>query len=490
MFKAGHVLDGAFANQIAAEFFPAISANYSVDEAAYLTELLQLADPGEAGIAAIRERARPPIQTRRARDKAGDTLDALLRQYSLDTQEGLMLMCLAEALLRVPDAATADALIRDKLNAAEWERHLGQSDNVLVNFAAWGLVMTGKVVDPETADGRPKNVIGRLLKRSGEPVIRAAMNQAMKLMGKQFVLGRTIAEALKNGRPEREKGYTYSFDMLGEAALTAEDAAKYMAAYRQAGETVGAEPQVGPGPRPSVSIKLSALHPRYEVAQRERVLNELFASVRELAILARRLDVGITIDAEEADRLELSLELFEKLMRDPAIAGWGEFGLVIQAYSKRCLPVLVWLTLLGRELGARIPPGAGRLPGLYPEGRHRYVLPRLRPLPALRAHPRRDLPTVRQPQRAYRQLHPGHGRAGGAAARIRVSAPARHGRCAVRHGDREVPQERAHLCAGRRPQGPAALSGAPPAGERCQLVLRPSAGRSARAGRVADRSPG
>jgi len=241
MFKAGHVLDGAFANQTAAEFFPAISANYSVDEAAYLTELLQLADPGEAGIAAIRERARTLIEAVRARDNAVDTLDALLRQYSLDTQEGLMLMCLAEALLRVPDAATADALIRDKLNAAEWERHLGQSDNVLVNFAAWGLVMTGKVVDPETADGRPKNVIGRLLKRSGEPVIRAAMNQAMKLMGKQFVLGRTIAEALKNGRPEREKGYTYSFDMLGEAALTAEDAAKYMADYRQAVETVGAE---------------------------------------------------------------------------------------------------------------------------------------------------------------------------------------------------------------------------------------------------------
>ncbi|MEC7473756.1 MAG: proline dehydrogenase family protein, partial [Pseudomonadota bacterium] len=291
MFKAGHVLEGASANQKAAEFFPAISANYAVDEAQYLTELLQLADPGEAGIAAIRERARSLIEAVRGRDNAVDTLDALLRQYSLDTQEGLMLMCLAEALLRVPDAATADALIRDKLNAAEWERHLGQSDNVLVNFAAWGLVMTGKVVDPETADGRPKNVIGRLLKRSGEPVIRSAMNQAMKLMGKQFVLGRTIAEALTNGRPEREKGYTYSFDMLGEAALTAEDAAKYMADYRQAVETVGAEPQVGKGPRPSVSIKLSALHPRYEVAQRERVLTELFASVRELAVLARQRNV-------------------------------------------------------------------------------------------------------------------------------------------------------------------------------------------------------
>ncbi|MBA1272183.1 bifunctional proline dehydrogenase/L-glutamate gamma-semialdehyde dehydrogenase PutA [Stutzerimonas azotifigens] len=355
MFKAGHVLQGDFANLKAAEFFPQVSANYSVDEAEYLNELLQLADPGEAGIESIRQEARSLIEAVRGRDNAVDTLDALLRQYSLDTQEGLMLMCLAEALLRVPDAVTADALIRDKLNAAEWERHLGQSDNVLVNFAAWGLVMTGRVVDPESGDGRPKNVLGRLIKRSGEPVIRAAMNQAMKLMGKQFVLGRTISEALKNGRPEREKGYTYSFDMLGEAALTVEDADKYMADYRRAVETVGAEPQVGPGPRPSVSIKLSALHPRYEVAQRERVLSELFESVRELAVLARTLDVGITIDAEEADRLELSLELFEKLMRDPAIAGWGEFGLVIQAYSKRCLPVLVWLTLLGKELGARIP---------------------------------------------------------------------------------------------------------------------------------------
>lgn len=359
MFKASHVLQDEFLNRIsaakAADFFPVISANYSVDEAAYLTELLQLADPGETGIEAVRHGARSLIQDVRGRDNAVDTLDALLRQYSLDTQEGLMLMCLAEALLRVPDAATADALIRDKLSAAEWERHLGKSDNVLVNFAAWGLVMTGKVVDPSAADGRPKNVIGRLVKRSGEPVIRAAMNQAMKMMGKQFVLGRNIAEALKNGRPEREKGYSYSFDMLGEAALTADDAEKYMADYRKAIDTVGAEAQVGKGPKPSISIKLSALHPRYEVAQRERVLSELFANVLELAVRARKLGVGISVDAEEADRLELSLELYEKLMRDPAIAGWGEFGLVVQAYSKRCLPVLVWLALLGKELGAKMP---------------------------------------------------------------------------------------------------------------------------------------
>jgi len=355
MFKASQVLAGDFLQQSAAGFFPAISANYCVDEESYLNELLQLADPGESGIALISRNARSLIEQVRKRDNAVDTLDALLRQYSLDTEEGLMLMCLAEALLRVPDSSTADALIRDKMSAAEWERHLGQSDSVLVNFAAWGLVMTGKVVDPQTRDGRPKKVLGKLLKRSGEPVIRAAMNQAMKLMGKQFVLGRTISEALKNGRPEREKGYSYSFDMLGEAALTAADAEKYMADYRTAIDTVGAEPRVGPGPRPSISIKLSALHPRYEVAQRERVLTELFANVLELAIRARRLNVGISVDAEEADRLELSLELYEKLLRDPALAGWGEFGLVLQAYSKRCLPVLVWLTLLGKELGARMP---------------------------------------------------------------------------------------------------------------------------------------
>ncbi len=359
MFKASHVLQAEFLDRIsaakAADFFPVISANYSVDEAAYITELLQLADPGDAGIERIRQGARTLIEDVRSRDNAVDTLDALLRQYSLDTQEGLMLMCLAEALLRVPDAATADALIRDKLSAAEWERHLGKSDSVLVNFAAWGLVMTGKVVDPQTTDGRPKNILGKLIQRSGEPVIRAAMNQAMKLMGKQFVLGRNISEALKNGRGEREKGYTYSFDMLGEAALTAADADKYLADYRKAIQTVGAEPQVGPGPRPSISIKLSALHPRYEVAQRERVLSELFATVRELAVLARSLNVGISVDAEEADRLELSLELYEKLMRDPALKGWGEFGLVVQAYSKRCLPVLVWLTLLGKELGEKMP---------------------------------------------------------------------------------------------------------------------------------------
>ncbi|WP_290872958.1 bifunctional proline dehydrogenase/L-glutamate gamma-semialdehyde dehydrogenase PutA [Aquabacterium sp.] len=356
MFRASQILQPGFQIGKPEDVFPLISANYAVDEAAYLAELIELADPGLKGVETIRAEARDLIEAVRRQDNAVDTLDALLRQYSLDTQEGLMLMCLAEALLRVPDPHTADALIRDKLNGADWDKHVGQSDNVLVNFAAWGLVMTGKVVNlDQPGSGKAGGVINRLVQRSSEPVIRAAMNQAMKLMGKQFVLGRSISEALTNGRPQRKQGYTYSFDMLGEAALTAADAEKYLADYRQAIATVGKEPQVGPGPRPTVSIKLSALHPRYEVAQRERVMSELFARVRDLASLARSLDVGITIDAEEADRLELSLQLFEKLMRDPAIAGWGQFGLVVQAYSKRCLPVLMWLTALGKSLGAQIP---------------------------------------------------------------------------------------------------------------------------------------
>jgi RHH-type proline utilization regulon transcriptional repressor/proline dehydrogenase/delta 1-pyrroline-5-carboxylate dehydrogenase len=354
MFKAGTILQGDLDNGSAADFFPLISAHYAVDEAAYLAELLELADPGELDAAAIRVRARALIEAVRGRERSVGSLEALLREYSLDTREGLMLMCLAEALLRVPDKASAAALIADRLGEADWQRHLGHSESKWVNFAAWGLALTGKLVSAASG-GRSAGIVRRMLRRSSEPVIRAAMYRAMKSMGNHFVLGRDIDEALRNGRAQRLKGYGYSFDMLGEAALTAEDAAQYLADYSRAIDAVGREPRLGDGPRPSISIKLSALHPRYEAAQRERVLSELFASVRELAGRARAMDVGITIDAEEADRLELSLELYEKLLRDPVVAGWGEFGLVAQAYSKRCLPMLVWLTLLGRELGERIP---------------------------------------------------------------------------------------------------------------------------------------
>lgn len=354
MFKASEVLQGDFLRSQPTEFLHKVSANYAVDENSYLRELIELAQ--DQDLSAITRKASQLIVDVRKRDNAVDSIDALLQQYSLDTQEGIMLMCLAEALLRVPDADTADALIRDKLNAAQWDRHLGQSEHTLVNAAAWGLVMTGKVVNmDQRQDGTPGTVLGRLIKRSGEPVIRAAMMQAMKIMGRQFVLGRTITEALKNGKPQRDQGYTYSFDMLGEAALTRADAEKYFQDYSKAIAALVDDKYKGRSPKPTISIKLSALHPHYETAREEQVLKELGDSVLALVRQARVGDVGITIDAEEADRLELSLKLFERVYRHPDVQGWGNFGLVVQAYSKRALPVLCWLTLVARSQGDRIP---------------------------------------------------------------------------------------------------------------------------------------
>ncbi|MFB9885802.1 bifunctional proline dehydrogenase/L-glutamate gamma-semialdehyde dehydrogenase PutA [Balneatrix alpica] len=357
MLTADDVLTGAPLNQSLPELMQLISQHYALDENTYLPELLKLASPDSAELAQLTRQASELVEQVRQRDNAVDTIDALLQQYSLDTQEGIMLMCLAEALLRIPDPETADALIRDKLNGAKWENHLGKSDSTLVNAATWGLIITGKMVNLDhPQDGRPASVLNRLVKRCGEPVIRQAMNQAMKIMGHQFVLGRTIEEALKNSRKQRDRGYTYSYDMLGEAALTQDDAQKYAADYRQAIDALGrASYGDDKTPRPTISIKLSALHPRYEVAKKARVLSEMFETVLGLIQQARRLNVGITIDAEEADRLELSLELFEQLYRHPSCQGWGNFGLVVQAYSKRALPVLIWLTRLAKEQGDEIP---------------------------------------------------------------------------------------------------------------------------------------
>ncbi|MEH6566052.1 MAG: bifunctional proline dehydrogenase/L-glutamate gamma-semialdehyde dehydrogenase PutA [Halopseudomonas sp.] len=354
MFKASAVLQGEFLHSSPDDFLLQVSENYSVDESAYLQELLELARPRD--LDGLTRQARQLILDVRKRDNAIDSIDALLQQYSLDTQEGIMLMCLAEALLRVPDADTADALIRDKLNAAQWDKHVGQSEHTLVNAAAWGLVMTGKVVNLDKRhDGTPGTVLGRLVKSSGEPVIRAAMMQAMKIMGRQFVLGRTIKEALKNGKPQRDNGYTYSFDMLGEAALTHPDAAKYLKDYSNAIAALVDDKYQGSSPKPTISIKLSALHPHYETAREEQVLTELSETVLQLVRQARTGNVGITIDAEEADRLELSLKLFKKVYEHPDVKGWGNFGLVVQAYSKRALPVLCWLTLLAKQQGDCIP---------------------------------------------------------------------------------------------------------------------------------------
>ncbi|UQV24308.1 bifunctional proline dehydrogenase/L-glutamate gamma-semialdehyde dehydrogenase PutA [Vibrio sp. J383] len=357
MFTATDVLKPEFNEQSLADLWTLISPLYMVDETQWLEQLLPLATPSESEKQQITDKTTSLIEAIRADKTSIQMIDALLLEYSLDTQEGILLMCLAEALMRIPDSATADALIRDKLSVADWKSHLKNSDSVFVNASTWGLMLTGKVVGLSSNEQSAGQAVNRLVNKLSEPVIRKAMHQAMKVMGHQFVLGRSIAEAQKNGKSMRDKGFTYSYDMLGEAALTTADANKYFKDYLMAIEAVGRDTYVSSksSPAPSVSIKLSALHPRYEVANEDRVLTELCDTLEQLLRRAVELDVAITIDAEEADRLELSLKLFEKLYRTDLVKGWGKFGLVIQAYSKRALPVLVWLNRLAKEQGDLIP---------------------------------------------------------------------------------------------------------------------------------------
>ncbi|ABM23695.1 MULTISPECIES: bifunctional proline dehydrogenase/L-glutamate gamma-semialdehyde dehydrogenase PutA [Shewanella] len=359
MFKASEVLAGRYDSANLDELFKAISDNYIVDEEQYLSELIKLVPSSDEAIERVTRRAHELVNKVRQFEKKGLMvgIDAFLQQYSLETQEGIILMCLAEALLRIPDAATADALIEDKLSGAKWDEHMSKSDSVLVNASTWGLMLTGKIVSlDKKLDGTPSSLLSRLVNRLGEPVIRQAMMAAMKIMGKQFVLGRTMKEALKNSEDKRKLGYTHSYDMLGEAALTRKDADKYYTDYANAITELGAQSyNENESPRPTISIKLSALHPRYEVANEDRVLTELYDTVIRLIKLARGLNIGISIDAEEVDRLELSLKLFQKLFNSEATKGWGLLGIVVQAYSKRALPVLVWLTRLAKEQGDEIP---------------------------------------------------------------------------------------------------------------------------------------
>ncbi len=344
----------AAAEEECAALWALISPAYCCDETALLEAMNVQASPSELELRQIRELCERLIREVRADSRAQTPLDALLLEYSLNSQEGMLLMCLAEALLRIPDAATQDALIRDKFRLADWSRHLGHSDSWLVNASSWGLLLTGKLVAVDASvnwAGQTQQLIGRL----SEPVIRQCLLQAMALMGEHFVLGRTIGEA--RGRSSRHglSGQCYSFDMLGEAALTMEQADAFFAAYRAAIAELGGEPAQPGVPRSSISIKLSALHPRYQPQQWERLEQELLPRLLELVRQARRCDVPITIDAEEADRLELSLRLFEQLYRHADNRGWGGLGLVVQAYSKRALPVLQWLRALALAEGDPIP---------------------------------------------------------------------------------------------------------------------------------------
>ena len=278
----------------------------------------------------------------------------LVQEYALSSQEGVALMCLAEALLRIPDSATRDALIRDKLAGGDWLAHVGHGRSIFVNAATWGLVVTGQL----SATARESTLGAALrgaLRRGGAPLIRRGVDLAMRMMGEQFVTGQTIAEALSNSRPMVAKGFRYSYDMLGEAAATAADAARYLAAYTEAIHAIGTE-AAGRGflDGPGISIKLSALHPRYARAKIERVMAELLPRVAGLARLARQYDIGLNIDAEEADRLELSLDLIAALCADPALAGWNGLGFVVQAYQKRCPAVIDFLADLARRSGRRL----------------------------------------------------------------------------------------------------------------------------------------
>ncbi len=281
-------------------------------------------------------------------------VQGLIREYDLSSQEGVALMCLAEALLRIPDRATRDALIRDKISTGDWQAHLGRSPSLFVNAATWGLVVTGRLTATGGEAGLAASLTG-LIGRGGEPVIRRAVDRAMRMMGEQFVTGQTISEALARSRKPERRGFRHSYDMLGEAALTAEDAARYYGDYEQAIHAIGtASAGRGIYEGPGISIKLSALHPRYGRAQRERVMDELLPRLVALAQLAHGYEIGLNIDAEEADRLELSLDLLEALCRVPTLAGWNGIGFVVQAYQKRAPMVIDWIIDLARRTERRI----------------------------------------------------------------------------------------------------------------------------------------
>src|SRR5690349_21684891 len=326
----------------------AVRDAFLADERTTMMALAAHLDDDSATTHAITARARGWVEAVRAARAAHGGIESFLQQYDLATPEGVLLMCLAEALLRIPDAATADALIRDKLSRGDWERHLGASDSLLVNASTWGLMLTGRLTRIEREDARdPRAWYERFVARAGEPVVRVAVRQAMKLMAEQFVLGTTIEDATSRS----DAPWRYSYDMLGEAAVTAADASRYFDSYRHAIATVGKAGAEAASifARPSVSAKLSALHPRYEYPQRERVMAELVPATIELARAARDAGIGMTIDAEEAERLELSLELFARVRRDPSLAGWHGLGLAVQAYQKRARAVVGYVIALAHE---------------------------------------------------------------------------------------------------------------------------------------------
>jgi RHH-type proline utilization regulon transcriptional repressor/proline dehydrogenase/delta 1-pyrroline-5-carboxylate dehydrogenase len=328
---------------------------HRIDEAQVVEELIALARftvPEQRG---IHERAAPLVQTVRDSRQNTGGIDAFLATYDLSSREGVVLMCLAEALLRIPDSTTVDRLIRDKIGNTEWEKRLGASHSTFVNAGTWALMLTGRIVNLDNEDRNLSGTLKRMVARAGEPVIRQAVITAMRILGKQFVMGRNIHEALDRARSAEKAGYRHSYDMLGESARSSADALRYFESYSKAIRAIGDAAEGRPAfEAPSISIKLSALHPRYEVANEDRVRQELLPAVKELAVRAKARNVGFTIDAEEADRLELSLDLIEALATDQELAGWNGLGLAVQAYQKRALPVIDWLADLAHRANRRL----------------------------------------------------------------------------------------------------------------------------------------
>jgi RHH-type proline utilization regulon transcriptional repressor/proline dehydrogenase/delta 1-pyrroline-5-carboxylate dehydrogenase len=335
---------------------------YRIDEDLAVEYILPSAEVNLRARSRAWDRARKIVLQIRNDQQGNGLVEALLNEYSLSSAEGVVLMCLAEALLRVPDKRTQDKLISDKLSKGQWSSHLGNSESLFVNASSWGLLLTGGLVN--YADQRNKfGFLKKTLGKVGEPVIRKAMNIAMKVMGQQFVMGETIEDAVQRAEDKERKGYVYSYDMLGEGARTQKDADAYFSAYAESIKVIG-EAAKGKGPRrsPGISVKLSAIHPRYEFSHRNRVMAEIPAKLKELCLLAKKYDIGLTVDAEESERLNISLDIIEKVFSDHDLSGWNGFGLAVQSYQKGAIFVIDWLRELtqkvGRKMMVRLVKGA------------------------------------------------------------------------------------------------------------------------------------
>ncbi len=360
MLFNGSIITGCRTRQKIREF-------YRIDENTAVDYLLPLAEVNVSARSRAWERARQMVLQIRQDQSGNGTIDALLQEHSISSEEGVVLMCLAEALLRVPDKHSQDALIRDKIPQGQWSTHLGCSDSLFVNASSWGLLITGSMVN--YADKSKKDSFG-LLKKTighlGEPVIRKSMNFAMKIMGKQFVMGETIKAATERGGKKEQQGYVYSYDMIGEGARTMADAERYLKAYQDAIDTIGkvarASGKNDPRKVPGISVKLSAIHPRYEFTDKARVMTEIVPKLKALCLQAKSYNIGLMVDAEESERLDISLDVLEAVFSDNDLGGWYGFGMTLQAYQPRAIFVVDWLhdlTLrVGRKMMVRLVKGA------------------------------------------------------------------------------------------------------------------------------------